>query len=389
MGGAVVSRWIFCAGWLSFWLAMEGGFVAGDAGIRRRLFHSGGQVRGFTINPSTIMPLTTNGSYLTTADTFITHWTDANALLDPLKPVVTSAGVTLADLITKRTNVSVWFDEVTAAINQERLTRATLASHQEYVRTLCVAFNEAVRGRLANTSYAAALPLVVGTRSAPEDVVSNARDVENLWNDINDDVPMPGLDGPLTIPALPMNDPDGDPISIDRAAFIAEFDLLKTAVSAYQAAQLRSKKQRDNRDREKRRLSNIMRDYRAAIPGFFAPGDPIRESLPDLYPAPGHTPQPVVATGTWDVAAEKGKITFTPSEEPTLARYVLRYSPGEEYSTEDDITLGNVVPGEPLEFFTLAGLAAPGDTGLFRVYVVLQTGNEKGSNTVTLTRPPA
>jgi hypothetical protein len=34
-----------------------------------------------------------------------------------------------------------------------------------------------------------------------------------------------------------------------------------------------------------------------------------------------------------------------------------------------------------------AVLVAPGATALFRVYVVLTTANEKGSNTVGVTRP--
>ena len=36
---------------------------------------------------------------------------------------------------------------------------------------------------------------------------------------------------------------------------------------------------------------------------------------------------------------------------------------------------------------TAEGLIDPGATGLFRVYVVLMTANEKGSNTVSETRP--
>jgi hypothetical protein len=45
------------------------------------------------------------------------------------------------------------------------------------------------------------------------------------------------------------------------------------------------------------------------------------------------------------------------------------------------------LPTDPLEFLTLSGLAASGDVATFKVYVILTTGNEKGSNTVTITRP--
>lgn len=55
--------------------------------------------------------------------------------------------------------------------------------------------------------------------------------------------------------------------------------------------------------------------------------------------------------------------------------------------TEDDITIGTIEPGDPLELLTLAGLETPGATALYRVFVILTTGNEKGSNTVAITRP--
>ena len=43
-------------------------------------------------------------------------------------------------------------------------------------------------------------------------------------------------------------------------------------------------------------------------------------------------------------------------------------------------------PRRSLEFLTHDGLPTPGATGLYRIYVILTTGNEKGSNTVAITR---
>jgi len=45
-----------------------------------------------------------------------------------------------------------------------------------------------------------------------------------------------------------------------------------------------------------------------------------------------------------------------------------------------------VLPGT-LEFRTTEGLSFSGDTASFRVYVVLNTSNESGSNTVVINRP--
>jgi hypothetical protein len=48
---------------------------------------------------------------------------------------------------------------------------------------------------------------------------------------------------------------------------------------------------------------------------------------------------------------------------------------------------GSVPVGDPLEFRTTKGLLLPGSVSLFRVYVVNDTDNEKGSDTVVVTRP--
>ena len=283
------------------------------------------------------MAISSNGSYLTTADTFITHWQAANTALVPGGPVVTSAGAVLADLQTKRADLAVLFATVTGAINGEELARATLATRKEYVRYLCVSFNETVRGRLSLTSYPAALPQVVAARSAPEDVIDNALDVSNLWETIDSSGPVTGLTPPLVFQAQPVNDPEGDSIPMDLTDFNVEMGLLNTALTDYKAAQQETRIQRENRDREKRRIADMMRDYRAAVPGFFSVGNPIRESLPDLYPAPGHTPDAVVATGEWDIAEAQGRIAFGPSDDADLDRYAIRHCPGAEYDTEDEM----------------------------------------------------
>ena len=47
--------------------------------------------------------------------------------------------------------------------------------------------------------------------------------------------------------------------------------------------------------------------------------------------------------------------------------------------------VGSVLAGTE-SFTTTEGLANPGDVATYRVYVILNTGNESGSNDVTITR---
>ena len=65
----------------------------------------------------------------------------------------------------------------------------------------------------------------------------------------------------------------------------------------------------------------------------------------------------------------------------------MRFSPGPNYSTENETVVGSVPPADPLELFTDVGLTTSGDVASYKVYVITTTGNEAGSNAVTVTRP--
>ena len=95
----------------------------------------------------------------------------------------------------------------------------------------------------------------------------------------------------------------------------------------------------------------------------------------------------MTANISWVAALLHAKITWSASADANLFQYEIRFCPGPNYSTETEVVIGNISSTDPLEFLTDSGLAASGDTGSFKVYVILTTNNEKGSNTVTITRP--
>lgn len=80
-------------------------------------------------------------------------------------------------------------------------------------------------------------------------------------------------------------------------------------------------------------------------------------------------------------------MTWDASADAELDHYELRYSPGIEYDTEAESVVAIVAKNAPREVQTLQGLGTPGSTALFRVDVVLTTGNERGSKTVAISRP--
>ncbi len=133
----------------------------------------------------------------------------------------------------------------------------------------------------------------------------------------------------------------------------------------------------------------ILKNYRQNLPTHFAKGHALVTSLPTLTPAPGSTPDAVTASGSWIVAQSQAKLTWTESTNPNLSGYDIRFCSGPNYSTDNESIIGSVLPGATLEFLTDTGLTSPGNVASFKVYVVTTTGNEKGSNTVTITRPVA
>ncbi|MCX7410327.1 MAG: hypothetical protein DWH84_04140 [Planctomycetota bacterium] len=61
-------------------------------------------------------------------------------------------------------------------------------------------------------------------------------------------------------------------------------------------------------------------------------------------------------------------------------------SSGSSYDAASATVIGNFPPGTT-SFSTAEGLESPGDEASFKLFVGLTTGNEAGSNTVTIARP--
>ncbi len=106
-----------------------------------------------------------------------------------------------------------------------------------------------------------------------------------------------------------------------------------------------------------------------------------------LTPEAGSTPDAVTASIVWEALLQMAKISFTASDNPNLPHDEIRFCAGPNYSSDNESVIGSVQPSELREFLTNSGLTTPGSIASFKVYVVLTTGNEKGSNTVTITRP--
>ncbi len=61
-------------------------------------------------------------------------------------------------------------------------------------------------------------------------------------------------------------------------------------------------------------------------------------------------------------------------------------SPGSTYNAETAVVIDQTSPGT-LSLSNVTGLTTAGATASFKLFVKLATGNEAGSNTITITRP--
>lgn len=321
------------------------------------------------------MPISGAGSYVPTMNLFLPHWADVNTALGASGPLVLPDGTTVAGLATLRDQLETIAASLQGKLNDAQLASADVAQKKLALMGRLAEFNRKIRGFLSHTIYAAALPDVPTASSAPGIILDAVDDMASLWSKINA-ATIPGFTGPLTLlNAYPI------------ATFNTDLATLKTTYASLQGANQDLDLERKLRLAAQEKAYNAVRDYRKAVGGLFAETDPLVLTLPKLSPEPGATPDAVTANIAWDATLQKARITWTASTDPNLSHYEIRFCAGPNYSTDDESTLGTVTPSEPREFLTDTGLATPGDTASFKVYVVLTTGNEKGSNTVTITRP--
>ena len=283
-------------------------------------------------------------------------------------------GTTIAIMTGYRDQLDGYRASIQGKQNDVQIAAAFLLAKKTALLARIGEFNRKVRGTIGSSPYAAALSDVPSLTSAEGIFLDPLDDTANLWAKINA-ATIPGFTGPLLLPG-----------SYAVAAFIAEVAALRAAYITLSAAEHEVNLERKLRNFVQDKAQPALVLYRKAVAGAFAANDPLVLSLPAVTPDPGSTPDGVIATGTFDVTLVQGKITFGPSTDSNLSHFEIRFCSG-PYSTETEVVIGNLSPTDPREFLTLAGLAASGDVATFKVYVILTTGNEKGSNSVTITRP--
>jgi len=321
-------------------------------------------------NSLRLMAITGPASYLPTTDEFIAHWTDADA---EFGAAITLPGpIAVGDLTTLRNDLETAQTNLIDKINDREYARGDIQLLAPALAERVEQFNARVRVAYANTHYVNALPSTPDPRASQGKVLASLDDVASIWEKIDDEEGAILLVGGYAL-----------------ADFTNQLSALRGYYQQYSDALSEEKLARARRNYLQEQIYPILRDYRAIIPTYFADDSPIVATLPRLTPKPGATPEPVNASAVWDEAETKARITWDASDNDDLKEYEVRYTPGDDYSEDDESVIANIPPGDPRELLTAAGLNQPGASSSFKVYVTLTTGNERGSTTMVVTRPLA
>lgn len=318
------------------------------------------------------MAISSIASYLPTMQEFIDHWTAVNASISPTV-LTLLGGYAVADFTADRDAIDAAITAIEPADNARQFAAAQRDLQKGVVRPRIFQFRATVLGQLAGTAYAKTLPTMPNFSANQGAHLKVLDDVANGWANINA-ATIPGFTGPLLLAG---------------GYAVADF----TADVAEMRARFIASTVADDNDRLARSQRNVllkpakarMVQYRQAVKGILPPGDPLLNTIPAVSPPPGSTPDPVVLSGVYNSGTNQGDLSWTASANMHILHYDVRYSPGPVYKTADETSIG-IVPKTQLTFSTNVGLGVSGATGLYRVYVVLDTLNERGSNTVGVTR---
>jgi hypothetical protein len=165
-------------------------------------------------------------------------------------------------------------------------------------------------------------------------------------------------------------------VRADLAAVMAQMQEVREAM---ETADLELRLGRAEQKDTQKRLRRVLQQYRAMVPLQFGEDSITAETLPRLYPKPGHTPDRPQASLTVIGDPPVWQVTWQPMEQEPLKCWQIRRSPGPRYLKNRERVVATLPPDAERLWSTPATLAAG---GFYRVYAVLETENERGSRTL-------
>ncbi|MBC8116261.1 MAG: hypothetical protein H7062_17880 [Candidatus Saccharimonas sp.] len=321
------------------------------------------------------MPIEGLLTYLPVMLQVLLHWQSVNTELGaPPNDLKLQGGFTRAMFQALHDALDAALQELIDIENARETASNSRDQKKEALLLRIAQFRGLLRGLLANTIYPGAAPLTPQFSFSEGRFLAAFDDMSSLWARINADTTIDGFTPPLALPGMTF------------AEFVATLADLRAAYAAVAAAENDEDIGRKRRDAMLPVIRERIIQYRELVAVMFGPDHPLTLSLPALSPNPGSTPDPVEVDGQWNPTTNQAEFSFTPSDDPNLEEYVVYVSSGPTFNPATARIIAHLPPGTTT-FSTTEELENPGDVASFKVFVKLTTGNQAGSNTVTITRP--
>lgn len=207
--------------------------------------------------------------YVALSDQFIAHWTQVNTALGAT-PLVLRHGYGVANLRADRDTLETTLATHTSTENGALLLRQSRLTQQNALKERLKQFRNAVLSRMADTEFAAALPLVPSIRASQEIWRTTLDDMGNLWKRINENPPA-GVTAPLKLA-------DGYTL----AQFTTDWTELKSTYIAVTEAESAVGTARITRKTQAAGIRKQLIAYRKAVVADLPTGHPLRATLPEL-----------------------------------------------------------------------------------------------------------
>jgi hypothetical protein len=263
--------------------------------------------------------------------------------------------------------------DLTAKLNLVETTRGEIEIRKAALLLRINQFNDEIRADYAGTKWELALSNVPSINDGQGVFVIPLEDASTLWNQLNAGI---GPAPPVTLLG-----------GYNQATFAADIVALNAAFTSWRAAQKIAEIALAERNDIQDKIQPVLVSYRKKLPTKFAQSHALVETLPILTPRPGSTPEAVVVTAVWTAIQQKARLTWTASTAADLAYYEIRFCAGPNYDTDLESTIGQVAPSANHEFMTNTGLTNPGTVASYKVYVITNTGHERGSEAVSVQHP--
>ena len=312
---------------------------------------------------------------------YIPHWEEADDLLSPQALVVRLPG---NNTVVTRAQFEEWHDALVLQQNLVQLrlvkqyrARGAINLKKAALLKLLNLFTSVLDGYFTGTEFHAGRPYAPSITDGKEAFLWPMQDAVNLWETINEGAAPAGVALPLTL--------SGD---VTQESFAEAVEALEEAYKKEQRVALALTLARGKRNLMQEKIYAVMKGYREVVPGICAAFPELLETLPRLTLLPGHTPVAVPAQAEF-VAPDGSRVTHGASDEKTIKCYQLRGNVGEAYNEEDAMVLATHAPDAPRVFEVRFGLTQAGARVALKVFVILETGNEAGSEVMVVERPAA